>query len=140
MKKNGKIMTIIVIVVLIIILVPVISFLLYRGRYTEMAVPEGQYRPPQLQVQVQEPQTEDSDMNEPQPSYIEHQVLALADSKREAKQIAKAVGGELLSYDNQVAVIQIGMTVEEMMQMLEEDPTLPKVYPNYQNYQSYTIQ
>jgi len=24
--------------------------------------------------------------------------------------------------------------VEEMMQMLEEDPSLPKVFPNYQNY------
>ena len=134
MKKNGKIMIIIVIAVLIIILVPVILCILYKTRYTEMATPQIQHRPAQLQVQVQEPETGDSDMNETTPSYVEHQVLAIADSKREAKQIAKAVGGELLSFDNQVAVIQIGMTVEEMMQLLEEDPTLPKVYPNYQNY------
>ena len=67
-------------------------------------------------------------------NYIENQVVAVADSKREAKKIAEQIGGELLSYDNQVATIQIGMTVEEMMQKLEEDPSLPKVYPNYQGY------
>lgn len=70
--------------------------------------------------------------------YIENQVVAVAESKREAKKIAKQIGGELISYDNQVAVIQIGVTVEEMMQQLEEDSTLPKVYPNYQGYQNYT--
>lgn len=70
--------------------------------------------------------------------YVENQVVAVAESKREAKKIAKQIGGELLSYDNQVAVIQIGVTVEEMMQQLEEDPSLPKVYPNYQGYQNYT--
>ncbi|MBD5508254.1 MAG: hypothetical protein HDR05_09470 [Lachnospiraceae bacterium] len=70
--------------------------------------------------------------------YIENQVVAVAESKREAKKIAKQIGGELLSYDNQVAVIQIGVTVEEMMQQLEEDSTLPKVYPNYQGYQNNT--
>lgn len=70
--------------------------------------------------------------------YIENQVVAVAESKREAKKIAKQIGGELLSYDNQVAVIQIGVTVEEMMQQLEDDSTLPKVYPNYQGYQNYT--
>lgn len=70
--------------------------------------------------------------------YVENQVIAVAESKREAKKIAKQIGGELISYDNQVAVIQIGMTVEEMMQLLEEDSSLPKVYPNYQGYQSYT--
>lgn len=70
--------------------------------------------------------------------YVENQVVAVAESKREAKKIAKQIGGELLSYDNQVAVIQIGMTVEEMMQKLEEDSSLPKVYPNYQGYQSFT--
>lgn len=66
--------------------------------------------------------------------YVENQVLAIADSKREAKKIAGEIGGELVSYDNQVAVIQIGITVEEMMQRLKEDSSLPKVYPNYQNY------
>lgn len=70
--------------------------------------------------------------------YVENQVVAVAESKREAKKIAKQIGGELISYDNQVAVIQIGMTVEEMMQQLEEDSSLPKVYPNYQGYQNYT--
>lgn len=71
-----------------------------------------------------------------QQEYVENQVLAVAESKREAKKIAKQIGGELLSYDNQVAVIQIGTTVEEMMQQLEEDSSLPKVYPNYQGYES----
>lgn len=70
--------------------------------------------------------------------YVENQVVAVAESKREAKKIAKQIGGELLSYDNQVAVIQIGGTVEEMMQQQEEDSTLPRVYPNYQGYQNYT--
>ncbi len=70
--------------------------------------------------------------------YVENQVVAVAESKREAKKIAKQIGGELLSYDNQVAVIQIGVTVEEMMQQLEEDSSLPKVYPNYEGYQNYT--
>lgn len=70
--------------------------------------------------------------------YVENQVVAVAESKREAKKIAKQIGGELISYDNQVAVIQIGMTVEEMMQQLEEDSSLPKVYPNYQGYQNFT--
>lgn len=70
--------------------------------------------------------------------YVENQVVAVAESKREAKKIAKQIGGELLSYDNQVAVIQIGVTVEEMMQKLEEDSTLPRVYPNYQGYQNFT--
>lgn len=73
-----------------------------------------------------------------QQEYVENQVIAVAESKREAKKIAKEIGGELISYDNQVAVIQIGMSVEEMMQLLEEDSSLPKVYPNYQGYQNYT--
>lgn len=70
--------------------------------------------------------------------YVENQVVAVAESQREAKKIAKQIGGELLSYENQVAVIQIGVTVEELMQQLEEDASLPKVYPNYQGYQNYT--
>lgn len=70
--------------------------------------------------------------------YVENQVIAVAESKSEAKKIAKQIGGELISYDNQVAVYQIGMTVEEMMQQLEEDSSLPRVYPNYQGYENYT--
>ncbi len=77
-------------------------------------------------------------MGTKQKDYVENQVVAVADSKSEAKKIAGQIGGELLSYDNQVAVIQIGITVEEMMQRLDEDPTLPKVYPNYTNYQNYS--
>jgi len=67
-------------------------------------------------------------------SYVENQVVAFAGSMQEAELIAEAIGGILLSYDSQVAVIQIGVTVEEMMQMQKEDPSLPKVSPNYQNY------
>jgi hypothetical protein len=77
-------------------------------------------------------------MGTKQKDYVENQVVVVADSKSEAKKIAGQIGGELLSYDNQVAVIQIGITVEEMMQRLDEDPTLPKVYPNYTNYQNYS--
>lgn len=76
----------------------------------------------------------DSGMIKEEQQYVEHQVLAVANSKREAKKIAKTIGGELLSFENQIATIQIGVTVEEMMQMLDGDPSLPKVYPNYQNY------
>lgn len=130
MKKTGKRMRIIVIATLVIAVI--IAFLLFfHFRSAELVAPEVQHRPAQLQV---EPEREEQEVIEAEQSYVENQVLAIADSKHEAKKIANEIGGELISYDNQVAVIQIGVTVEEMMQRLEEDSSLPKVYPNYQNY------
>lgn len=133
--KNGKRMKIVLIVMVILILIAV-AVILIKGGFLQTAVMED--------VGVEENQMmlvadagELKVMMDNQ-EYVENQVVAVAESKREAKKIAKQIGGELISYDNQVAVIQIGMTVEEMMQQLEEDSTLPRVYPNYQGYENYT--
>lgn len=133
--KNGKRMKIVLIVVVILILIAV-AVILVIGGFLPTAVIEdvgGEENQMILVADVGEMKVAMENQD-----YIENQVIAVAESKREAKKIAKQIGGELLSYDNQVAVIQIGVTVEEMMQQLEEDSTLPKVYPNYQGYQNYT--
>lgn len=130
MKKGMN--KVVMIMIVVLVLVFVVSLVVYaKSRPQELAIDQEQLyiheRP--LKKDVEEPKVSVENQD-----YIENQVVAVADSKREAKKIAKAIGGELLSYDNQVAVIQIGITVEEMMQRLEEDSSLPKVYPNYQNY------
>lgn len=127
MHKGNKVTRIMIIVagLLVLLIAGVIMFYMTRPRNIE--INKGGTTS-QLMTQMK------TEMIENNKSYIENQVIAVADSKREAKKIAEAIGGTLLSYDNQVAVIQIGVTVEEMMQMLEEDPSLPKVSPNYQNY------
>lgn len=133
--KNGKRMKIVLIVMVILILIAV-AVILIKGGFLQTAVMED--------VGVEENQmmlvadAGELKVTMDNQEYVENQVVAVAESKREAKKIAKQIGGELISYDNQVAVIQIGMTVEEMMQQLEEDSSLPRVYPNYQGYENYT--
>lgn len=131
MKKGNK-MTKIIVIAVIILLVIIIGGVVFfiskpRERISTDAAKGTTKAPTKVSMEVDAPKIQDQE-------YVENQVIAVADSKREAKKIAEAIGGTLLSYDNQVAVIQIGVTVEEMMQMLEEDPSLPKVSPNYQNY------
>ena len=131
-KRMNKIALIIIAVVVIAVVVGVVVCVqsIPKERVSEDVEFESR--------QVLEERIEgDTEMTLENKDYVENQVIAVADSKREAKKIAKAIGGELISYENQVAIIQIGITVEEMMQKLEEDPSLPKVYPNYQNYSSF---
>lgn len=131
-KRMNKIALTIIVVLVIAVIVGVVIYVqsIPKERASENVEFERQ--------QVFEERVEgDAEMTLENKDYVENQVIAVADSKREAKKIAKAIGGELISYENQVAIIQIGITVEEMMQKLEEDPSLPKVYPNYQNYSSF---
>lgn len=67
----------------------------------------------------------------PDIDYVEYQLNTLADSKKEAKQIAEQVGGTLLSYEDGVAVIQVAETVYEVLQRLSEEENPPMVYPSY---------
>lgn len=131
-KRMGKIVIVIITLIIIAIIVGVVIFI--KTRPQEIATKErnGQWQP--MRESLVEGETE---MTVENSNYVENQVVAVADSKREAKKIASQIGGELLSYENQIAIIQIGITVEEMMQKLEEDPSLPKVYPNYQSYSNY---
>ena len=137
MEKGNKVMKgiIIAIVILVVILMGIIAKRMISP--TELVKDESDVAITSIEFQ-EKPEIAIQDgkleMIKEDQQYVEHQVLAVADSKHEAKKIAKAIGGELISFENQVATIQIGITVEEMMQKLEEDSSLPKVYPNYQNY------
>lgn len=134
MKKGKKMNKIAIIIIVVIILVLIVSIVVFaKTRPREIATENMEFERQQIQIAVGGGEKETTMENK---DYIENQVVAVAESKREAKKIAKQIDGELLSYDNQVAIIQIGITVEEMMQKLEEDSSLPKVYPNYQNYSS----
>lgn len=136
MKKGKRMNKVIIIAIAVLILIAAVAVVIFiQSRPQQLADKELSIERVPISMVVNERETEDTMANQ---DYVENQVVAVADSKREAKNIAKAIGGELLSYDNQVAVIQIGITVEEMMQKLEEDSSLPKVYPNYQNYQNYS--
>ena len=131
MKKGNKMTKVIIIAVAILLIIIVGGIVFFVTRPREMVTDDVANEKMPAPVKVSEIVEDSSDADQ---QYIENQVIAVADSKREAKKIAEAIGGTLLSYDNQVAVIQIGITVEEMMQMLENDPSLPKVSPNYQGY------
>lgn len=136
MKKGKRMNKVIIIAIAVLILIAAVAVVIFiQSRPQQLADKELSIERVPISMVENERETEDTMANQ---DYVENQVVAVADSKREAKNIAKAIGGELLSYDNQVAVIQIGITVEEMMQKLEEDSSLPKVYPNYQNYQNYS--
>lgn len=136
MKKEKRMNKVLIITISVLILVAAIAVVVFiMSRPQKLAPEEMPFDSAQISMDVYEGETEEIMRNQ---NYVENQVIAIADSKREAKKIAKAIDGELLSYDNQVAVIQIGITVEEMMQRLEEDSSLPKVFPNYQNYQSFS--
>lgn len=136
MKKEKRMNKVVMITVAVLILIVAAAAVIFiQSRPKQLADRDSSIEREPISVAVNQGEAEENMANQ---DYVENQVVAVADSKREAKKIAKAIGGELLSYDNQVAVIQIGITVEEMMQKLEEDSSLPKVYPNYQNYQSFT--
>lgn len=136
MKKEKRMNKVIIITIAIVILIAAAAVVIFiLGSSRQIADRDWSIERAPMSMTANRRETEETVGNQ---DYVENQVVAVADSKREAKKIAKAIGGELLSYDNQVAVIQIGITVEEMMQKLEEDSSLPKVYPNYQNYQNYT--
>lgn len=131
----NKIIPIITIVV-VVAAVGVFAFILIRPKPIVVGAADTEKMPTRMETDRSSiGETKEMINNQ---EYVENQVIAVAESKREAKKIAKQIGGELLSYENQVAVIQIGVTVEEMMQQVEEDSSLPKVYPNYQGYQNYT--
>ena len=132
-KRMSKVLLIIVVILLLIAVVAVVVFIM--GSSHQLAREDLPIKNVPMNITANKGETDEIMENQ---DYVENQVVAVADSKREAKKIAKAIGGTLLSYDNQVAVIQIGITVEEMMQKLEEDSSLPKVYTNYQNYQNYS--
>lgn len=135
MKKKKRIKTWFLSITALVIVAAAAALFFIKNRPQALAAEEQPVEITPVNMSVYNGETEDMLNGQ---GYVENQVVAVADSKREAKKIAKAVGGELLSYENQVAVIQIGITVEEMLQMLEEDPSLPRVYPNYQNYQTFT--
>lgn len=136
MKKEERMNKVLIIAISILVLIVAAATVIFiQSRPKQLANRDSSMESASVGMAVYKKETEENMGNQ---DYVENQVVAVADSKREAKNIAKAIGGELLSYDNQVAVIQIGITVEEMMQMLEEDSSLPKVYPNYQGYQSFT--
>ncbi len=135
MKKKKRIKTWFLSITALVIVAAAAALFFIKNRPQALAAEEQPVEITPVNMSVYNGETEDMLNGQ---GYVENQVVAVADSKREAKKIAKAVGGELLSYENQVAVIQIGITVEEMLQRLEEDPSLPRVYPNYQNYQTFT--
>lgn len=121
---------------IIVAVVGTVAFIQFRPKPIMVGAAELEKMP--VSTKVDRDRTGETEEMMGNQEYVENQVVAVVESKREAKKIAKQIGGELISYDNQVAVIQIGMTVEEMMQQLEEDSTLPRVYPNYQGYQNFT--
>ena len=135
MKKKKRIKTWFLSITALVIVAAAAALFFIKNRPQALAAEEQPVEITPVNMSVYNGETEDMLNGQ---GYVENQVVAVADSKREAKKIAKAVGGELLSYENQVVVIQIGITVEEMLQRLEEDPSLPRVYPNYQNYQTFT--
>lgn len=136
--NNGKRITIIALsAIAILIIVTVVGVVIYKVSAPKEMAKENLETKTRVVEFRENPLVGETEMTMEGRSYVENQVVAVAESKREAKKIAKAIGGELLSYDNQMAIIQIGVTVEEMMQMLEDDPSLPKVYPNYQDYTTF---
>lgn len=134
-KRMNKIIPIIAVIV-VVAAVGTVAFIRFRPKPIVVGAAELQKMP--ISMEMDRDRTGETEEMMGNQEYVENQVVAVAESRREAKKIAKQIGGELISYDNQVAVIQIGMTVEEMMQQLEEDSTLPRVYPNYQGYENYT--
>lgn len=138
MKKGKRMNKIITIIVTLVVVVAVGTVVFIQARPKPIMVGAAELEKMPVSTKADRAEIGETEEMMDNQEYVENQVVAVAESKREAKKIAKQIGGELLSYDNQVAVIQIGMTVEEMMQQLEEDSTLPRVYPNYQGYQNYT--
>lgn len=66
-----------------------------------------------------------------QPTYIENQVVCIVESKETAESVAREVGGELLSYQDGVAVIGIVEKVKEFLNKYEGRTDLPVMQPNY---------
>lgn len=138
MKKGKRMNKIIPIIATLVVVAAVGTVVFIQIRPKPIVVGAAEMEKMPISMKADRAEIGESEEMMDNQEYVENQVVAVAESKREAKKIAKQIGGELLSYDNQVAVIQIGVTVEEMMQQLEEDSSLPKVYPNYQGYQNFT--
>lgn len=70
-------------------------------------------------------------------AYEPGEVIYLAETKAEAKQVAEAFGGTLESYSNEVAVINLPKKATVALAIAaaaEPDIKLPAVWPNYYNY------
>lgn len=138
MEKGKRMNKIITIIATLVVVVAVGTVVFIQARPKPIVVGAAELEKMPISMEKNRERIGETEKMMDNQEYVENQVVAVAESKREAKKIAKQIGGELVSYDNQVAVIQIGVTVEEMMQQVEEDSSLPKVYPNYQGYQNYT--
>ena len=69
---------------------------------------------------------------EPRKNYVEYQVLSAAESEAEAKRIAERIGGTLSAFSHGIAVIEIPITVAELMKKIEdENITDITVQPNF---------
>lgn len=63
--------------------------------------------------------------------YAEHEVICDAESQEEAEQIASRISGTLLSWQNNVAKIQIEGSVDELLEQLEQQGSDLMLYRNY---------
>lgn len=63
--------------------------------------------------------------------YVENQLVALADDKKEAEEIAARVGGTLITFNQGVATIEITETVYDVLLRLTTEQNPPEVYPSY---------
>ena len=63
--------------------------------------------------------------------YVENQLVALADDKKEAEEIATRVGGTLITFNQGVATIEITDTVYDVLLRLTTEQNPPEVYPSY---------
>ena len=66
-------------------------------------------------------------------SYVEHQLICLADSKEQAEEVAASCNGRLMEYSYGVATIEIDITVKEFCDKGIYVPKKgqPEVSPNY---------
>ena len=68
----------------------------------------------------------------PGTDYIENEVIMASDSKREAKNVADLLNGELQSFSDGIAVITVPLKVYDLMLALAEaNETAITVSPNY---------
>lgn len=63
--------------------------------------------------------------------YIENEVICESASEEEAEKIATLVDGQLKSFQNGYAVIEIKETVEEFLLKNKKRTDIPKMQPNY---------
>lgn len=64
--------------------------------------------------------------------YVENEVVSACDNKRQAKKIAADIGGTLKSYSEGIAIINVPMSVRDLMLILAEaNEQGVTVSPNY---------